>query len=225
MNLWQIAVTGHAHPKCAQCKTVHPGAVCVLFVPNLNSPSQQHLPPVVPPIPAMAKKFAATSMEVAVLRRRAASPTPAASAVRTTHASGATSSSAKPIGHPTAPSRMATESLDSVRSFFPIHSADTPLLADHFARLLRNHPDQSCVAYVLHGLRHGFALRSAGQHEISVLFNNLPSAFTHSAFISEHIAAPCARSISITSISVHAPLWYWCRPQKERQAANDPPSV
>ena len=74
---------------------------------------------------------------------------------------------------------MATESLDSVRSFFPIHSADTTLLADHFARLLRNHPDQSCVAYVLHALRHGFALVSAGKHDISVFSNNLPSAFTH----------------------------------------------
>ena len=194
MNLWQIAFTGHAHPKCAQCKTVYPGAVCVLFVSNLNSPSQQQLPPVVSPIQATAKKSAATSMEVAILRRRAASPTPAVSVASTTHASGATSSSAEPIGHPAAPSRMATESLDSVRSFFPIHSADTPLLADHFARLLRNHSDQSCVAYVIHGLRHGFPLGPAGQHDISVFSNNLPSAFTHSAFISELLAASCTRS-------------------------------
>ena len=89
---------------------------------------------------------------------------------------------------------MATESLDPVRSFFPIHSADTTLLADHFARLLRNHSDQLCVAYVLHGLRHGFTLGSAGQHDISVFSNNLPSAFTHPAFISEQLAASCARS-------------------------------
>ena len=88
MNLWQIAFTGHAHPKCAQCKTAHPGAVCVLFVSNLNSPGQRHLPPVVAPIPATAKKSAATSMEVAILRRRAASPTPAVSVARTTHARG-----------------------------------------------------------------------------------------------------------------------------------------
>ena len=161
---------------------------------SFSSRSQQHLPPVVATIPATAKKSAATSMEVAVLRRRAASPTPAASVARTTHASCATSSSAEPIGHPAAPSRMATESLDSVRSFFPIHSADTTLLADHFARLLRNHSDQSCVAYVLHGLRRGFTLGSAGQHDISVFSNNLPLAFTHSAFISEQLAASCARS-------------------------------
>ena len=148
---------------------------------SFSSRSQQHLPPVVATIPATAKKSAATSMEVAVLRRRAASPTPAASVARTTHASCATSGSAEPIGHPAAPSRMATESLDSVRSFFPIHSADTTLLADHFARLLRNHSDQSCVAYVLHGLRRGFTLGSAGQHDISVFSNNLPLAFTHSA--------------------------------------------
>ena len=54
--------------------------------------------------------------------------------------------------------------LTSVRSFFPIYSADTTLLADHFGCLLRNHPDQSCVAYVLHALDHGFALVSAGKH-------------------------------------------------------------
>ena len=221
VNLWLIAFTGHAHLKRAQCKTL-------LFVPNLNSPSQQHVPQVVAPIPATATKSAATSTEVGVLHRRLASPTPAASVARTTHASGTTSSSAEPIDHPAAPSRMATESLDSVRNFFPIHSADTTLLADHFARLLRNHPDQSCVAYVLHALRHGFALVSAGKHDILVFSNNLPSAFTHPAFISEQLTASCACSKTtgpFSSPPFQVMLWNWCRPQKERQAVNGPPSV
>ena len=129
----------------------------------------------------------------------------------------------RPPPPPPAPSRMATESLDSVRSFFPIHSTDTPLLADHFARLLRNQPDQSCVAYVLHGLRHGFALGSAGQHDISVSLIISPRLSR-----TRHVFSDNERdhsSISVTSISVHAPLWYWCLPKKERQAANDPPSV
>ena len=184
-------------------------------------------------MPATAKKSAATSMEVAVLRRHATSPTHAASVARTTHASCSTSSSAEPIGQPAAPSGMATESLDSVRSFFPIHSADTTLLADHFACLLRrlcNHSDQSCVAYVLDGLRRGFTLGSAGQHDISVFTNNLPSAFTHWAFLSEQLAASCARS-ETTDPFPSTPFQFMrlsgigAIPKKERQAVNDPPSV
>ena len=61
--------------------------------------------------------------------------------------------------------------------------------------MLLSHPDksQSLASNVLHGLCYGFALGFVGQPDISVFSDNLPLAFTHSAFISEQLAVSCAR--------------------------------